>query len=138
LQADDDFNLEGALAALEAKPPPTPAAVSAAPTPPQQSASPTPALTPREDPEHKASSKKSAAKKKKAGGGGNFQTLFWVEEPPALTSTADDAHAEALLAKCARCTTYHHACYLLALSYLLCFRKFEPKSPVLTCVRVCF
>ena len=87
LQVDDDFNLEGALAALEAKPPvPTPKAASAAP-----------ALTPREP--STVPSKKPQKKSKSSGGGGSFQMLFWEEEPVAASYAADDAHAEALLAK---------------------------------------
>jgi hypothetical protein len=87
LQVDDDFNLEGALAALEAKPHlPMPKAVSS-----------DPALTPREP--STVPSKKPQKKSKSSGGGGSFQTLFWEEEPIAPSYAADDAHAEALLAK---------------------------------------
>jgi hypothetical protein len=91
LQIDDDFNLEGALAAIEAKPP------SSAPILAPKADSPAPSLTPRES--KSAPSKKGQGKLNASRARGSFQMLYWEREPDALSSAAKDAHAEALLAK---------------------------------------
>ena len=95
MQIKDDFNLEGALAAMEAK------ASTDAPTFVPKPVGSAPALTPREP--SSALSNKPRKKSKASGGGNKFQMLFWEQEPSAQFSTADDAHAEALLAKYVSC-----------------------------------
>jgi hypothetical protein len=88
-QIDDDFNLEGALAAIEAEP------LSSAPFVAPKADPPAPLLTPRESTSIPSKRGKSNASR----GGGSFQMLFWEQEPAAPSSASEDAHAEALLAK---------------------------------------